>query len=235
MLESAQRATEPHGRNYHFDRPLNFLIMTSTTPTCELISALADGQLSGELLDEALRRLASDEVAIASWREVHLIGDALRAPASTPVATSFNAGDSTFLARFNQRLAAAQPQGANGSIGWAGLMPAPQREVVGHAAPSANDRWFGWKLAAGFATLAAVSTTVWMSLAAQGVATPVQLSEQSMPSRVLVASPQGVIVRDARLNELLAAHKQLGAGSALQASSGFLQSAAFETTPVNER
>ena len=209
--------------------------MTSSTPNCEFISALADSQLSGDLLDEAFRLLASDDIALASWRDAHVIGDALRAPASTPGGAAFEIADSTFLQRFNQRLAASQQPNAEGAMVLAGLVPAPQREVVGHVAVSANDRWFGWKLAVGFATLAAVSTTVWMVIVAQGVATPVQLGQQSTPSRILVASPQGVIVRDARLNELLAAHKQLGAGSALQASSGFLQSAAFETTPANDR
>jgi sigma-E factor negative regulatory protein RseA len=35
-------------------------------------------------------------------------------------------------------------------------------------------------------------------------------------------------VRDARLEELLSAHKQFGATSALQESSGFLRNATFE-------
>ncbi|MDB5931304.1 MAG: anti sigma-E protein RseA, partial [Polaromonas sp.] len=45
---------------------------------------------------------------------------------------------------------------------------------------------------------------------------------------ILVSSPQGPIVRDARLEELLAAHKQFGATSAFQESSGFLRNATFE-------
>ena len=36
------------------------------------------------------------------------------------------------------------------------------------------------------------------------------------------------MVRDARLEELLAAHKQFGATSALQEPSGFLRNATFE-------
>jgi sigma-E factor negative regulatory protein RseA len=48
---------------------------------------------------------------------------------------------------------------------------------------------------------------------------------------VLVASPQGVIVRDARLEELLAAHKQVGGNSALQMPSGFLRNPTFEISP----
>jgi sigma-E factor negative regulatory protein RseA len=36
------------------------------------------------------------------------------------------------------------------------------------------------------------------------------------------------MVRDARLEELLAAHRQLGSNSALQLPSGFLRNATFE-------
>ena len=43
-----------------------------------------------------------------------------------------------------------------------------------------------------------------------------------------MTSPQGPVVRDARLEELLAAHKQFGATSALQEPSGFLRNATFD-------
>jgi len=56
-----------------------------------------------------------------------------------------------------------------------------------------------------------------------------QLAQTPAPQQLVVASPQGPMVRDARLEELLAAHKQLGGTSALQESSGFLRNATFET------
>ena len=206
--------------------------MTSSTSHHELISALADGQLRGQALEQALSLFASDDLALSLWTDFHVIGDVLRAPAV--VGGLLPLGSSVlFLERFNQNLAA--------STAAAAVDVAPSRPSAiarGRlATPAANDSdsGWGWKLAAGFATLAAVSAMVWTSSAGQGEVSPSQLAQQSAPTRVLVASPQGLIVQDARLNELLAAHKQLGSGSALQAPSGFLQSAAFEVTSVGDR
>jgi sigma-E factor negative regulatory protein RseA len=48
---------------------------------------------------------------------------------------------------------------------------------------------------------------------------------------VAVAGNEGqqVMIRDPRLDELLAAHKQFGSTSALQMPAGFLRNATFET------
>ena len=43
------------------------------------------------------------------------------------------------------------------------------------------------------------------------------------------ADGQQVMIRDPRLDELLAAHKQFGSTSALQMPAGFLRNATFET------
>ena len=55
-----------------------------------------------------------------------------------------------------------------------------------------------------------------------------QLARSEAPQQVLVMSEQGPMVRDARLQELLAEHKQFGGTSALQMPSGFLRNATFE-------
>ena len=204
--------------------------MTLSTSNRELISALADGHLHGKVLEETLDVFTADDLAMASWADVHLIGDVLRAPAVAAGQLPFHNASLSFLDRFNQTLTASSPPAVDALVG---LLPAAMN--TGLVKPAANDSWFGCKLAAGFATLAAVSVTVWTLSAGQRDAPSGQLAQQSAPARVLVASPQGTIVRDARLNELLASHKQLGSGSVLQAPSGFLQSAAFETTPVSDR
>ena len=204
--------------------------MTLSTSNRELISALADGHLHGEVLEEALDLFTADDLAMASWADCHLIGDVLRAPAVAAGRLPFHDASTSFLGRFNQALAVSAPPAADALPG---LLPGVMN--VDLMKPAANDGWFGWKLAAGFATLAAVSVTVWTLSAGQRDAASGQLAQQSAPVRLLVVSPQGVVVRDARLNELLASHKQLGSGSALQAPSGFLQSAAFEITPVSDR
>ena len=84
---------------------------------------------------------------------------------------------------------------------------------------------------AGFASLAAVAAIAWNASGLLAPApTPPQLAQVSSgPQPVLVASPQGPMVRDARLEELLAAHKQMGGASALQVPAGFLRNATFET------
>ena len=204
--------------------------MTLSTSNRELISALADGHLHGEVLEEALDLFTADDLAMASWADCHLIGDVLRAPAVAAGRLPFHDAGTLFLGRFNQALTASSPPATDALVG---LLPTVMN--TGLVKPAANDSWFRWKLAAGFATLAAVSVTVWTLSATPRDVASGQLAQQSAPARVLVVSPQGVVVRDARLNELLASHKQLGYGSALQAPSGFLQSAAFETTPVSDR
>jgi sigma-E factor negative regulatory protein RseA len=53
------------------------------------------------------------------------------------------------------------------------------------------------------------------------------MAQASAQGQVVVASPQGPTVRDLRLEELLAAHKQMG-GTSLPVPSGFLRNANFE-------
>ncbi|WP_254774832.1 sigma-E factor negative regulatory protein [Polaromonas sp. YR568] len=198
--------------------------------TSELISALADGQLGGEDFAAALHACGQDDSAIDSWDTYHLIGDALRSSAS-PVLGA----DKAFLARLNQRLAGesmavagpvpvGNPAGSSADVVHVPVVDAAPR----HGA-AANDADFRWKLVAGFASLAAVSAIAWN---AAGLLTPAaapQLAQAPVSQQVVVASPQGPVVRDARLEELLAAHKQLGGTSALQEPSGFLRNATFET------
>ena len=62
-----------------------------------------------------------------------------------------------------------------------------------------------------------------------------QLARTEAPQQVLVMSDQGPMVRDARMMELLAEHKQFGGTSALQMPSGFLRNATFETSQGERR
>jgi sigma-E factor negative regulatory protein RseA len=192
--------------------------------TSELMSALADGQLGGEDFAAALHASRHDDSAMACWDTYHLIGDALRSPSH-----GVRAADAAFLSRLNQRLAQEAQAGAP-------LRPVPPAVHVPatglppHRSQASNDGEFRWKLVAGFASLAAVSAIAWN---ASGLLTPAaapQLAQAAASQQVVVASPQGPMVRDARLEELLAAHKQLGGTSALQEPSGFLRNATFETS-----
>lgn len=202
--------------------------MTPTTQNHELISALADGQLAGEDLRTALALCEADEQTRASWSAYHLIGDVLRSPGLAP-----QASDAAFVLRLRARLA-QEPV----------LAAAPDRTVLAPGAAvtvperqAANDARFSWKLVAGFASLAAVLAVAWN--VGSGVLSPAaapQLARSEAPSQqVLVMSAQGPVVRDARLQELLAEHKQFGGLSALQMPSGFLRNATFDSSQGERR
>jgi sigma-E factor negative regulatory protein RseA len=201
----------------------------------ELLSALADGELEGEELATALA-LASSEECQASWQLYHLVGDVLRTPELARPA------DTAFLARLRTELNKV-PQPAPVNI----LVDAPSSAVAVAPAqlPAANADVFRWKMVAGFASMAAVAAIGWSSLAslqgggalpagAQLAAAPavtLQVAQTAPPNSVIAvadANGQSVMLRDPRLDELLAAHKQFGSTSALQMPAGFLRNATFE-------
>ena len=203
--------------------------MKPSTQTSELMSALADGQLQGDEFAQAMRTCQLDASALPCWNTYHLIGDALRAPASAALPASIG-NELAFLSRLNLRIA----QEPNLQIPGEAQQMAVRVEVSDTPAAlsqrrgrAANDGNFRWKLAAGFASLAAVSAIAW---SASGLLIPTASPQlaQAAPVQILVASPQGPVVRDAGLEELLAAHRQLGARSVLQEPSGFLRNAAFD-------
>ena len=201
--------------------------MKPSMQTSELMSALADGQLRGEDFAAALHASRHDESAAECWDTYHLIGDALRSSQGA------RGCDLAFLDRLNQRLAKEASPAAAANPALTPAKPMVQELPVAlppHRGQAANDGEFRWKLVAGFASLAAVSAVAWNAASLLAPAPAPQLAQAPAPQQVVVvASPQGPVVRDARFEELLAAHKQLGGTSALQEPSGFLRNATFET------
>lgn len=178
------------------------------------LCALVDGQLQGAALDRALDALARDPAAREAWQAYHLIGDVLRAPdlaGGTPPAA--------FLARLSQRLA-AEPAPVVPVPG-VPLAPVPAAAPVTVARarrPSANDGMFGWRRVAAAASLAVAAVGGWLAFDAW-----------RDPSQPLLARDEtGRMLRDARLDELLFAHRQFGGANGLQAPAGLLHRAAFE-------
>lgn len=199
--------------------------MNPTTPTRELISALADGQLAGEDFAHALALCEGDAEVLASWKAYHLIGDVLRSPG-----LGSHASEALFVTRLRARL--SQEPALAAAPAW---HPAPAQPAGPSRSEASNDAGFGWKLVAGFASVAAVAAIAWNTGA--GLLSPSaapQLARADAAQQVLVPSQQGTMVRDARMQELLAAHRQFGGTSALQMPSGFLRNATFET-PQGER
>ena len=200
----------------------------------ERLSALADGELMQEEFPALFQACAQDSGAFGSWNTYHVIGEVLRSPGSTVQSADF-----AFLARLNQQLA-KEPSFGTGPRPLAPLAGVDSIHtsvsVVGeHRGPASNDGNFRWKMVAGFGCAAAVSAIAWSVTGLMLPAAGPQLAQLgasaggAAPQQVVVASPQGLMVRDARLEELLAAHKQLGATSALPVPSGFLRNATFET------
>lgn len=196
----------------------------------EEISALADGQLSGSAFRHAVESITTGGGAQATWHDYHLIGDILRRGEQAVV------GDSQeFLSRFQARMRNEPPLSVP-------LSPPAQVRSPGHARQlPANDATFRWKLAAGFASLVAVVAVAWTSTGEFGLSlSSPQMAQMRAPavatSAVMSAPPASmasgevqVMLRDPRLDELLAAHKQFGGTSALQMPAGFLRNATFET------
>jgi len=178
----------------------------------EMISALADGQLAGDAFARGVELAATDAAAREAWHSYHLIGDVLR---SGDLATHGSSED--FIARLQVRL-------REESVTVQAAPAAPAPIVVREAA---ND--FRWKLVAGVASVAAVSAIAWSLVAAPGSKPEgAQLASATPPAgTVLTSTKQGVMIRDPRLDELLAAHRQLG-GATLVAPAGYLRTATFD-------
>ena len=203
--------------------------MKTLVSTSELLSLLADGELDHAAFVLALDACRHDQAALACWDAYQLIGDVLRSPAHAAAPLKLDA-QLAFVGRLNKRLAhdlRIKAEFASVEAKAEGLEH-PVLDLTHRHEAASNDGNFRWKLVAGVASLAAVSAIAWN---ASGLLAPASLPQlaQASPAQIVVVSPQGMVVRDARLEELLAAHKQFGAKSALQESSGFLQNATFDT------
>lgn len=193
----------------------------------EQLSALVDGEVDAG----AAAALWRDDggVVCATWARYQVIGEALRgAPAQAADAERVAA----IMQRVRQERAATTPAPVAVSVA-----VAPTR------AEAANDAVFRWKMLAGFASLAAVVAVAWNMSGAGGAsdAAGPQLAQAPVLTApvaaapaapvvapVMVAGEQGPVLRDPRLEELMAAHRQAGGMSALQMPAGFLRNAAFD-------
>lgn len=201
----------------------------SVDAQAEHLSALVDGEVLAGDLDWLLSALEADTQQQAACEHYHLIGDLVRG--SAPV---HGTAPHAFVAGVRARLQAVESPAA---------VPMP---AVPNVVPAANDAVFRWKLVAGLASLAAVMAVSWSLLGVApgaGGAGPGPQLAQAMPGApttaivgapaqaVLVNTAQGPVIRDARLEELLAEHRQFGGMSALQMPAGFLRDATYQSAP----
>jgi sigma-E factor negative regulatory protein RseA len=187
----------------------------------ERICDLMDGLIQGNASAQALEILLCDQQAVQCWHAYHVIGDVLRSAELAPARNDF-----AFLERLERQLALEPAR------------PVVAESVLPIAIPasglSANASVFRWKMLAGvasFALVGVVGLNLWTQtrpndvaeIVAQNVVVP------SAPTTLIAAEDgAGAMLRDARLDELMAAHRQLGGHSALQMPAGFLRNATFE-------
>jgi sigma-E factor negative regulatory protein RseA len=176
----------------------------------EQLSALADNELGAEQTAAVVQACGQDSNLMHIWASYHTIGDLLRANALDARARDLQTP-----------------------------MPAAQPITLTHSVAAANDSVFRWKMVAGVAAVAAVGSVLWAMAGTPAGLGGAQMAQQSggQPAAVAAASASAVaandnvqvMIRDPRLDELLAAHKQFGGASALQQPAGFLRNATFQT------
>jgi sigma-E factor negative regulatory protein RseA len=175
------------------------------------LSALADNELGAEQTAAVVQQCGQDSSLMHTWASYHTIGDLLRANA---------------LDTHTRDLRDLQNPA-----------PVAQSITLTQPAAAANDSVFRWKMVAGVAALAAVGSVLWAIVGAPSGLGGVQLAQQNGGQSAAVAAASSsavaandnvqVMIRDPRLDELLAAHKQFGGASALQQPAGFLRNATF--------
>jgi len=196
----------------------------------EHLSALADGELQGQEFADAVGYATTHE-GQSAWYTYHLIGDALRSAQFAHVA------DPALLARLREQIA-LEPQPNGASVAAPTEVAAAPVSAAPRAREAANASVFRWKLAAGFASLAAVVAVGWSMYptlgggAASSQGAQLAVVQPAMPAQAFVATtnaPQEsqIMIRDPRLDALLA-EQQLGKTTALQMPAGFLRNATFD-------
>lgn len=205
--------------------------------TREQLSALVDGELVGPSAAQVCGHWHGSADARATWHAYQLIGDVLR---SDDLATD-PASDAAFLLAFRGRLS-AEPV----VLAPRPLEVSPAAEASS-AASARGQRW-SWRVptAVGAAFVAAVGvftltrpggspepdTEIAARIRAPNVtavAAPPRLASPAgaeAEPQTFVAS--GQVIRDARLDRYLAAHKQFAGSSALGVPSAYLRNAAVE-------
>jgi sigma-E factor negative regulatory protein RseA len=204
----------------------------------EHLSELVDGEAD----PAAAARLCAawqDEAALReTWHAWHLIGDALRSQDLASPA----AHDAAFLQAVRARLATEPvvlaPQRR-------GVAEAPVVTLPARAAERPARRWSGpVAIAAGFMAVAGALLVMQAPLTQSGpalasgstaadvthvAALPALAADAATEPQVVNAGDR--LIRDARLDRYLAAHKQFGGSSALGVPSGFLRSATNADVP----
>ncbi|ABM93605.1 MULTISPECIES: sigma-E factor negative regulatory protein [Methylibium] len=197
----------------------------------EALSALVDGEADAGTAASLSARWRDEAALRERWHSYQLIGDVLRSEE-----LAGGGRDAAFLQRLRAQLDREPVV----------LAPRADRVAEESAAALPRQRAAGGGLrrwatpaavAAGF--LAVIGSLAVTRLSGPQADAP-QLAQAPVvpaeaPQRVVLSAPadqvepaSGVLIRDARLDQYLAAHKQFGGSSALSVPSGFLRSATYD-------
>jgi sigma-E factor negative regulatory protein RseA len=207
------------------------------------LSALMDGELAADEFDALFTESCDSNALQATWARYQVIGASLR---SSDFVLG-QQGPQAFLAGVHAGL-----HGPAGSDVGGGSEPPLEEAIMGVVVKekaAANDPVFRWKMVAGVASLAAVMAVSWTVLGSSQTnfgngsaaqlalveTAPVQAgaptalaasSTDSASQAVVVNTDRGPLIRDARLEALMAEHRH-GGVSALQMPAGFLRNATY--------
>ncbi|MDB5771711.1 MAG: histidine kinase [Burkholderia sp.] len=191
--------------------------MNTKEMTREQISAFADGELADQHVDLALAALRKDD-GHSDWELYHQIGDVLR---SDDMDVKLSSG---FAARMAARLE-MEP---------AIVAPMPVNPSSTTAAPAARPvkRWAvpGMVAAAAMATVAFITTPQLMVATKgepSGAGKPVLASADGHIAVVSANAPEGVVLRDPRIDEYLLAHQRFS--PSVYSTAQYARSATFAT------
>lgn len=202
----------------------------------EQMSAMADGELEARDVAGACGRWRVEAELQSAWHTYHLIGDVLR---SEDLAVE-PARERAFLAALRDRLSqepvVIAPQRAQGSATARDRTGSTGRDVQRDAAVRRWPLVASSAVAAGFVAVAGTYAFLRQSDVSASRSGPVEVATVERPAPVAVPvvaqtpEPTGMVVRDARLDAYLAAHKQFAGTSALGVPSTFLRSATMESS-----
>lgn len=212
----------------------------------ERLSALVDGEIDEAELTGACEAWRLDEATRATWHSYHLIGDVLR----SDDLSSDAAYDCAFLIAVRTRLASepvvlaphAMADRAAATSGAESLLDESLTSVaeLRHSARASRPTWMvtaamaaGLVLVVGTFTVmrsdAPSSDTGAIAVAAVDRA-PATRVAASFDRPAAVASENGPLLRDARLDRYLEAHQQFAGSSMLGGPSAFLRSATVDSS-----
>jgi sigma-E factor negative regulatory protein RseA len=200
--------------------------------TQEDLSALMDGELDASAVVAVCRAWRDDAQLRSQWHAHHLIGDVMRSEDLVSDAKR----DALFLDAVRKRLAEEPVVLAPSNVAAAAAV-VPTRVRRSWMAPAA--------VAAGFAVVAGTLVVTQMAggLGSRDLGADRSIAQTPSPVQAVVLSDtpaasaasespsvalNGQLVRDARLDEYLAAHKKFGGSSLPGGPSGFLRNASVE-------